>query len=144
VNAQITTGDVMTNQERSVREIGRRYADAWCSHSTDAVASFFAPDGQIQINRGEILKGRAAIAKMAAGFYADFPDLVVRCDEVRTAGDHALFAWTLEGHHAQTKNFVKAGGWEEWNLDADLRIKSSLGWFDAAEYQRQIAQGAPS
>jgi len=98
----------------------------------------------MQINRGEVLKGRAAIAQMAAGFYADFPDLVVRCDEVRTAGDHVLFAWTLEGQHPQTKHFVKVGGWEEWNLNTQLKIQSSLGWFDAAEYVRQIAHGAPS
>ena len=132
----------MSDKERSVRELAKRYAQAWCSHSTDAVASFFAADGQIQINRGEVLKGRAAIAQMAAGFYADFPDLVVRCDEVRTAGDHVLFAWTLEGHHARTKHVVKVGGWEEWNLDADHKITSSLGWFDASEYERQIAHGA--
>jgi hypothetical protein len=37
---------------------------------------------------------------------------------------------------------VKVGGWEEWNLDADHKIKSSLGWFDASEYERQIAHGA--
>ena len=122
--------------------MAKRYAQAWCSHSADSVASFFAADGQIQINRGEVLEGRAAIAQMAAGFYADFPDLIVHCDEVRIAGGHVLFAWTLEGHHAHTKNFVKVGGWEEWNLDADLRIQSSLGWFDAAEYARQIAHGA--
>lgn len=89
-----------------------------------------------------MLKGRAAIGQMAGGFYAEFPDLIVRCDDVRVAGDHVLFAWTLEGHHAQTKYFVKVGGWEEWNLDTQLKIQSSLGWFDAAEYARQIAHGA--
>ena len=36
---------------------------------------------------------------------------------------------------------MKVGGWEEWELDEDLRVKSSLGWFDAAEYERQIAEG---
>ena len=132
----------MSGHEHRVREMAERYAQAWCSHSPDAVASFFAADGHIQINRGEVLKGRAAIAQMAGGFYADFPDLIVRCDEVRSAGDHVLFVWTLEGHHAQTKHFVKVGGWEEWNLDTQLKIQASLGWFDAAEYARQIAHGA--
>jgi uncharacterized protein (TIGR02246 family) len=131
----------LNSYDQKVQEVGQRYATAWCSHSPDAVARFFASDGQIQINRGEVLKGHAAIARMAAGFYADFPDLVVRCDDIRMAGSHALFAWTLEGHHAKTKKFVKVGGWEEWELDADLKVKSSLGWFDAAEYERQIASG---
>ena len=132
----------MSTVDQKMREFGQRYATAWCSHSPEAVASFYASDGQIQINRGEVLKGHAAIARMAAGFYADFPDLVVRCDDIRSAGNHALFAWTLEGHHAKTKQFVKLGGWEEWELDANMKVKSSLGWFDALEYQRQIEDGA--
>jgi len=131
----------MHSYDHKVQEIGKRYAAAWCSHSPQAVASFFALDGQIQINRGEVLKGHAAIAQMAAGFYADFPDLIVRYDDVRMADRHVLFEWTLEGHHAQTKHFVRVGGWEEWELDGELKVTSSLGWFDAAEYQRQIAQG---
>jgi uncharacterized protein (TIGR02246 family) len=131
--------EIVIGYDQKVREVGRRYAEAWCSHSPDAVAAFYASDGQIQINKGEVLKGHTAIAEMAAGFFADFPDLVVHCDDIRMAGSHALFAWTLEGHHAQTKRFVKVGGWEEWELDANLMIISSLGWFDSVEYQRQIA-----
>ncbi len=34
-----------------------------------------------------------------------------------------------------------AGGWEEWELDDNMKVKSSLGWFDAQEYERQIAEG---
>ncbi len=77
----------------------------------------------------------------AAGFYTEFPDLIVTYDGTRWAGGHAIFLWTLEGHHAETKNHVKVGGWEEWELDENLKIKSSLGWFDAEEYERQIAEG---
>ena len=132
----------MSGIDRRVLEVAQRYSEAWCSHSPETAASFYAPEGQIQINRGEILKGRAAIVQMAAGFFADFPDLIVRCDGIRTANTHVLFLWTLEGHHAQTKKMVKVGGWEEWELDANLKVKSSLGWFDAMEYQRQIAEGA--
>jgi len=117
------------------------YSKAWSSGSPEAVAYHYAPDGQISINHGDPIQGREAIAEMAAGFYAEFPDLVVRCDDVRTSGDHAIFIWTLEGHHAETKNHVKVGGWEEWELDENLKIKSSLGWFDATEYERQIAEG---
>lgn len=124
-----------------LKKLAMDYANAWSSKSPDAVASFFAKDGQIAINRGDVLKGHAAIAEMAAGFYSEFPDLVVLCDEVRVAGDHAVFAWTLEGHHVRTKNFVRVGGWEEWDIDGQLKIKSSLGWFDQAEYDRQIVEG---
>lgn len=78
-------------------ELGRSYAQAWSSKQPVRVAEFYAVDGRIVINNGELLRGREAIAKMAAGFYAAFPDLLVHCDDFRLAGSHALFAWTLEG-----------------------------------------------
>lgn len=115
------------------------YAAAWSSKSPEAVAGFYAPDGQIVINRGEALKGRAAVADMAGGFYDAYPDLVVHCDGVRQAGSHAIFLWTFEGHHAETGNKVTVSGWEEWDLNDDLQVVSSLGWFDAEEEARQIA-----
>ncbi|GGH25308.1 conserved hypothetical protein [Cribrihabitans marinus] len=126
-----------TAQDR-LQMLAQAYAIAWSSHDPDAVAGFFAEGGEISINRGEAHKGRAAIAEMARGFYADFPDLEVRCDLMRRAGDHAIFVWTLEGHHAQTGNRVITGGWEEWELTDDYKIARSLKWFDAADYQRQI------
>ena len=131
----------MTLNPQDLVQMAASYAKAWSSGSAEAVASHYAPDGQISINRGDPIQGRDAITEMAAGFYAEFPDLVVHCDEVRTAGDHAIFIWTLEGHHAETKNHVKVGGWEEWEIDDNLKVKSSLGWFDATEYERQIAEG---
>jgi uncharacterized protein (TIGR02246 family) len=129
---------IVSNFGQKIRELGDRYAKAWCSHLPEEVSAFFSSDGQIQINKGEALKGREAIAQMAESFYAAFPDLIVHCDDVRMAGKHVLFLWTLQGHHAQTKNFVKVGGWEEWEIDDDLKVKSSLGWYDAVDYQRQI------
>jgi uncharacterized protein (TIGR02246 family) len=131
----------MTGKAHRLQELGLNYAKAWSSRLPEAVASFYAPDGEIRINGGDVLKGRTLIAQMAAGFYAEFPGLVVHCDDVRAADGHAIFVWTLEGHHAETKNFVSVGGWEEWELDENLKVKSSLGWFDAAEYRRQIAEG---
>ena len=126
----------------TIWEAAARYAEAWTSGSPAAVAACYAPDGQITINRGETLKGRAAITDMAAGFHAAFPGLTVLCDEVLTAGSHVLFAWTLKGRHVDTGNNVTVAGWEEWELDDDCRIRTSLGWFDAIEYERQIAEGA--
>jgi uncharacterized protein (TIGR02246 family) len=124
-----------------IRAVGARYAEAWTSHAPDAVASFYEADGRITINGGEPLIGRAAIAEMAHGFYTAFPDLVVRMDDARKAGDNAIFVWTLEGTHSETGSFVKVGGWEEWLLSEDLLVRESLGRFDAAEYDRKVATG---
>lgn len=128
----------MATAQDILQQLARDYALAWSSGEPDEVASFYAEDGEISINRGDLIKGRAAVAEMAAGFYAEFPDLEVRCDLMRKAGSHAVFIWTLEGHHAETKNHVVAGGWEEWELDDDMKVLSSKGWFDADDYQRQI------
>jgi uncharacterized protein (TIGR02246 family) len=125
----------------AIRTFAREYARAWSSGSPGAVASHFAAGGRIVINRGAPLEARAAIGQMAAGFFAAFPGMTVACDDVRVAGSHVLFAWTLEGRHAETKNLVRVSGWEEWELDDAGLIASSLGWFDAAEYERQIKEG---
>ena len=124
-----------------IRDMAERYAEAWTSGSPDAVASFYEVDGRISINNGEPIVGRAAIAEMAQGFYSEFPDLVVHLDEIRTAGDNAVFLWTLEGTHSETGNYVKVGGWEEWTLSDAVLVRESLGRFDAVEYDRQIAEG---
>ncbi|MES2000895.1 MAG: nuclear transport factor 2 family protein [Pseudomonadota bacterium] len=120
-------------------ELGRSYAQAWSSKRPERVAEFYAEDGQIVINNGSPLRGHEAISNMAAGFYAAFPDLIVHCDDFRLAGTHALFAWTLEGHHAETKRRVRIAGWEEWDLDGGGKVLSSRGWFDTVAYENQIA-----
>jgi uncharacterized protein (TIGR02246 family) len=118
-----------------------KYAAAWGSQSAEGVASFYAPDGKIAINGGDEIAGRAAIADMATGFYAEFPDLIVHLDDIRAAGNQAIFVWTLEGTHAGTGNRVKVQGWEELTLSDDCLVASSFGRFDAAECDRQMAEG---
>jgi len=131
----------MTINRNAISAIAEKYTEAWNSKSPDAVASFYAEDGQITINRGDRWKGRAGIAEMAAGFYADVPDLSLTCDSIRCAGDHAVYVWTFTGHDAKTSNPLKIQGWEEWELADDFKVKVSLGWFDAEEYARQVGGG---
>lgn len=125
----------------AIGELGTRYAAAWTTHRAEAVAAFFAPAGEIAINGSAPSVGRPAIAAMAQDFFDTYPDLVVTSDDARRAGPSALFAWTLEGTHHQSGHRVRIGGWEEWTLDQDGLIVRSRGWFDAAELERQIAQG---
>ncbi len=127
----------MTINHESVREMAAAYTAAWNSGSPDAVASFYAPDGKIVINRGQPWASRKGIAEMAAGFFADVPDLHLVCDDVRCAGEHVAYLWTFTGTHAATRNPLRIVGWEEWDLNADLKVIASKGWFDAAEYERQ-------
>lgn len=129
----------MTISAEAVAAMAGEYTQAWNSKSPEAVASFYAEDGEIIINRGEPWTGRSRVADMAAGFYADVPDLSLDCDEVRCAGSHVIYVWTFTGHDAKTGNPLKIRGWEEWDIDENLKVKASRGWFDAEDYAQQAA-----
>ena len=113
------------------------YTAAWNSKSPEAVAGFYAADGEIIINRGDPWSGRNRVRDMAAGFYRDVPDLSLSCDDVRTSESHALFLWTFTGHAAETGSPLKIHGWEEWDLNEDFKVQTSRGWFDAVAFQQQ-------
>ncbi len=121
----------------AVTKMAADYTAAWNSKSAKAVASFYAENGEIIINNGEPWSGRSRVQDMAAGFYADVPDLTLTCDDLRCAGTHAIFVWTFTGHDAASGNPLKVRGWEEWEISEDLKVKASRGWFDAEDYARQ-------
>lgn len=131
----------MVLQTPQIESMAQDYADAWTSQDPAAVVAHYDENGRIAINDGEPTIGRAAIAEMVQGFYDAFPDLVVKLDRVRTAGNSAVFMWTLEGTNAETNNFVRVSGWEAWRLSDDVKILTSDGRFDAVEYERQIQDG---
>lgn len=126
-------------QTDRIETIAAAYTAAWNSGSPEAVAAFYAKDGGIVINRGTPWEGRAGIVAMAAGFFADVPDLSLTCDGLRCAGDHIAYLWTFTGHHAETRNPLRISGWEEWDFDTDGKVAASRGWFDAEDYARQVA-----
>ena len=138
-NESTTRNTTMRPDPKAVAKQAQDYTAAWNSKSPEAVASFFSADGEIVINRGEPWTGRARIAEMAAGFFADVPDMALTCDEIRVAGSHAVYVWTFTGHDAKTGNPLKVRGWEEWDLDDDLKIRASRGWYDAEAYAAQVA-----
>lgn len=123
----------------TVTEIAHSYTAAWNSGDAHAVASFYAEDGEIIINKGDPWSGRSRVADMAAGFYADVPDLKLTCDDVRVSGSHVIFVWTFTGHDAGTNNPLKIRGWEEWDLDEAGKVTASRGWFDGDDYAAQVA-----
>ena len=127
----------MTVSLEKVTELARAYTAAWNTGKPDAVAAFFTSAGQIIINDGEPWLGRAGVAQMASGFFADVPDLALTCDGVRVAGNHVIYLWTFTGTHATSKRKLRVTGWEEWDLDASLNVVISCGWFDADDYARQ-------
>ncbi len=127
-----------------VRQMAEGYTRAWCSRSGEAVASFFAENASSIINSGEPTLGRPAIAEAMGAFFEDFPDLVLRMDDLRWGGNQAVYLWTLEGTNSGpggTGNFVRIAGWQNWRLSDDLLILEADGGYDAADYERQIRAG---
>lgn len=125
----------------SIQKIADAYAAAWSTGDPQAVVDFYRDDGTIVINRGDPIEGHAALLEMVSGFYAEFPGLAVHLDHLRSAGNHVMFGWVLEGTHVETGNRVRVPGWEEWDLDDAGKVAMSRGWFDAQEYDRQIRDG---
>jgi uncharacterized protein (TIGR02246 family) len=123
----------------TIKKIAENYTLAWNSGDPEQVAGCYSKNGDIVINRGTPWQGRAKIAEMAAGFYADVNNMRVILDDLRIAGDHVAFIWTFTGQHAGTGNALDVQGWEEWDLGPDGAIAASKGWFDAADYARQVA-----
>lgn len=129
----------MASTSDMISAFARGYEAAWNSGDPDQVAACYAADGGIVINRGEPWQGRARVAEMARGFFADVDDMRVILDELRIAGSHVAFIWTFTGRHAGTGKSLDVKGWEEWDLDADGKIAASKGWFDAEDYAAQVA-----
>jgi uncharacterized protein (TIGR02246 family) len=124
-----------------LQDFATRYTAAWCSQRAASVAAHFAADGSLTINGGLPSVGRAEITAAVQRFMTDFPDLVVAMDGIAIEGPRAVYRWSLTGSHTGPGGSgasVRISGHEEWTLGADGLIASSLGHFDAADYQRQL------
>lgn len=128
----------MTFSRAALDQLAQDYADAWKSKIPGKIAAFHNATSSIIINSGEPSSGHKGVTEMAASFHKDVPDMMLTSDGIRAAGNHVVFMWTFIGHHAGTGNPLHISGWEEWDLDENMKVNSSLGWFDGDEYQQQI------
>ena len=134
----------MALKPEEIQSMAESYAAAWSSGDSARVASHYEDSGTIAINDGDPIEGRAAVQQMVEDFYAQVPGLTVRLDvkfAIKTAGDNAVFHWTLEGTHAETGKTMQISGWEEWALSPSCKVQTSRGRFDPDEYDRQVREG---
>ena len=127
-----------------LRDVARRYTDAWCSQDPARVADSYAPDGSLTINEGPPSVGRAAITETARSFMVAFPDMQVLMDDLLLEGESVEYHWTLVGTNTGpggTGRRVRISGFEEWTFGDDGLIAASLGHYDQAEYERQLEHG---
>jgi uncharacterized protein (TIGR02246 family) len=129
---------------RALQDFATRYTAAWCSQQAQSVAAFYAERGSLTINGGTPSVGREAITAAAQGFMSAFPDMVVAMDAVEAVGTdprRAIYRWTLTGTNTGaggTGAAVRISGREEWTLGDDGSIAVSEGFFDQADYERQL------
>lgn len=129
-----------------LKDFAARYTDAWCSQDAASVAAFYAPDGVLTINGASPNVGRVAITASAVGFMVAFPDLVVEMDGLDVDGDRVIYRWTLHGTNTGpggTGRHVRIKGSETWTMGPDGLVATSIGAYDAPDYQRQL-HGAPA
>jgi uncharacterized protein (TIGR02246 family) len=129
----------MMVETKAAEKLATDYTAAWNTGRPEAVAAFYAETGSIVINRGAPWVGREGVVAMAAGFFADVPDLALVCDGVRAMGDHVVYLWTFTGTHSGSGRPLRISGVEEWDLDGDGKVAASRGWFDGAEWERQTS-----
>jgi len=128
----------------AIHKFALDYTNAWCSRSGENVASFYQENAVSIINGGEPTIGRTAIAEAMGAFFVEFPDLILRMDDLRSGGNLAIYLWTLEGTNSGpggTGNSVSIPGWQNWVISDDLLITKADGGFDSEEYERQIREG---
>ena len=129
----------MTTDE--LTRFATRYAQAWCSQNPESVAAFFAENASLTVNGGP----PTPALEIARGFMRDFPDMILKFDKLEPHGDATAFHWTLTGTNTGpggTGNRVHISGYELWKIDKDGLIAESKGYFDAAEYERQLKLSA--
>jgi len=137
----------MVVDSEQLHDFATRYTAAWCSGDPEQVAAHYSPDGSLTINDGVPAVGRASITGAAQSFMSAFPDLQVLMDDLRIEAGSLEYHWTLIGTNSGpdgTGNAVRISGFEDWTLGEDRLIARSLGHYDQAEYDRQIAHGAES
>jgi nuclear transport factor 2 (NTF2) superfamily protein len=128
----------MAQDRRQIEQLARDYTAAWCSRDPARVASHYAPGGTIAINGAE----PAPIGEVARSFIAAFPDIEVLMDDLVFKDGVVEYHWTFTGTSSQSGKWVRIPGFEEWTIDADGLIASSLGHYDHVEYDRQLREGA--
>lgn len=134
----------MTRRIARLRVFAEAYTAAWCTMDPTRVAAHYAPEGSLTINDGPPAVGRAAITEVARGFYVALPDMQVFMDELVVEGDRTEYHWTFTGTNTGpggTGKAVRVSGFEDWVIDDDGLIAASRGYYDKAEYARQLEHG---
>lgn len=120
---------------------GKDYTAAWNSKVPAKMASFYAENGSLTINNGTPAIGREQLEETAKSFMEAFPDLVLTMDSLVAYGNTYRYHWRFIGTNTGpggTGNKVDFSGFEQWTMNKEGLVQTSIGTFDADDYQRQL------
>ncbi|NER10400.1 DUF4440 domain-containing protein [Muriicola jejuensis] len=123
-------------------EFGQEYTEAWNSKVPENMASFYAEDGTLTVNKGTPAVGRKQLAETAQSYMEAFPDMHLTMDSLTVADGKYRYYWTFKGTYSGpggNGNRVDFSGFEEWTMNEEGLVQTSVGTYDAEEYQRQLA-----
>ncbi len=139
INSNKTT--TMESSQEKLTKFGSDYTAAWNSQNPASVATFFAENGTLIVNKGEPIVGRIKITEFVKGFMTAFPDMQLSMDSLVTLSTGTDYHWRFVGTNTGpegTNNKVDFSGFERWTFNEDGLIKVSIGTFDEADYSRQV------
>ena len=120
---------------------GKNYTEAWNSKEPAKMASFYAVDGSLTVNNGTPAIGRQQLAETAQSYMEAFPDMVLNMDSLTVNNGKYRYYWTFKGTNTGpggTGNTVDFSGFEEWTMNEQGLVQTSIGTYDAELYQRQL------
>jgi len=126
-----------------MKQFAVRYSAAWSSQDPASVAAFHAEDGSLTVNDGAPAVGRAAITEAVRSFMTAYPDMTVELDALEYGNGKYRYRWKFAGTNTGpggTGRAVKIKGYEEWTMGTNGLIASSLGHYDAADWDRQVGR----
>ncbi len=122
-------------------EFGQKYTDAWNSKVPEKMASFYAEDGTLTVNKGTTAVGRKQLAETAKSYMDAFPDLELTMDSLTKENGNYRYYWTFKGTNSGpngTGNKVDFSGFEEWTMNDQGLVQKSIGTYDAEVYEKQL------
>ena len=122
-------------------EFGKNYTEAWKSKEPAKMASFYAEYGELTVNNGTPAIGRQQLGETAQSYMEAFPDMVLTMDSLTVNNGNYRYYWTFKGTNigpGGTGNKVDFSGFEEWTINEQGLVQTSIGTYDAEDYQRQL------
>jgi nuclear transport factor 2 (NTF2) superfamily protein len=122
-------------------EFGQKYTDAWNSKVPEKMASFYAENGTLAVNKGTPAVGRKQITETAKSYMEAFPDMELTMDSLTRGENTYNYYWTFRGTNTGpngTGNKVDFSGFEEWTINDQGLVQKSIGTYDADDYARQL------